>query len=96
LQAPLEHPTEHGHFPVEVIEDQDVPLPDVVAVETAGVLDEGPLPRYGQCQEESIEPGVVEALSDIATRREDEPFLVAWDRFSARPCSLLSVRGLSS
>src|SRR6266540_949820 len=46
-QPLLEHPRQHRHLPVHVVEDLYLSLAGVKTVQPAGVLDQRALPRYG-------------------------------------------------
>ena len=71
-KAFLEHSQQHRNFAVDVIEDADVTLAGVEAMQAPGVLDEGPLPRDRQRQEERVKPRIVEPLSAIQRRIANE------------------------
>ena len=48
-------------------------------MQAPGVLDEGPLPGNGQCQEERVQPRIVESLTDVPAGGEQESFLSGRD-----------------
>ena len=74
-QSPLEHAQQHWHFTIDVIEDSNLGLVRMNAMQPAGVLDQSPLPGNGHGQEERIESCVIKTLSDIAACCEYEPLL---------------------
>ena len=71
-EALLEQPQEHRNLPVDVVVDPNLGLCRMRPVKASAVLDERALPRDRHREEEGVETGVVEALADVATRREDE------------------------
>jgi len=52
------------------------PLLAMLAVQTANILSQRTFPGYGHREEKRVEPLIVEALSNIAPRSKDKPFLV--------------------
>ena len=46
------------------------------AVETTDILSQRAFPGYGHREEERVEPLIVKALTKIAPRGKDEPFLI--------------------
>jgi hypothetical protein len=66
-QPPLEHPEQHRHVAVDVVEDANLGLAWMEAVEAARVLDQRPLPRHRQRQDtnpaESLDPPTDDSAS---------------------------------
>jgi len=62
-EALPEHAQQHRDVAVDVVEDANLLLRGVETMEPARVLDQRPLPRNRQREEERVEPGVVEALT---------------------------------
>src|SRR5262249_16177990 len=67
------HPSEHGHPDVNIVVHLDDPLIIMKAMQPSDVLLQCSLPRNWHCQKESIEPRMVESLSDVAARSNDHP-----------------------
>lgn len=76
----VEHPREHGYRTINVIVDSHLGLVGVKSVEPPDVLLERAPPRDWQREKECIEPAVVEALADVAPRRDDDARRVLRDR----------------
>jgi hypothetical protein len=56
---------------VDVVVDASVMLADCGPMEPARVLRDRALPRDQECEHERVESGVVEALAEVAARRDD-------------------------
>jgi len=61
---------------VDVVDDENLGLCGMPAVETTDILSQRAFPGYGHREEERVEPLIVKALTKIAPRGEDEPFLI--------------------
>ena len=48
-------------------------------MQPADILRQRAFPGDRHCQEQGVEPGVIEALADITPCREDQPFLIIID-----------------
>ena len=83
----------HRHLAVYVVVDPDLGLARVEAMQPAGVLDEGALPRDRQRQKERVQAGVVEALANVPTRGQDEALFVGREFGKLRRRGLPSTRG---
>jgi hypothetical protein len=68
----------HGAFPPTSAND-NIAFRGVQAVQPAGILSKDSAPRNRHGQEQGIEPRVIEALTEIATRRHQHPFLASWN-----------------
>lgn len=60
------------------------------------VLHERAFPRDGQREEECVEARVVEALADVAPRREEETLLVRWNRGELGADFAIRLRALTA
>jgi hypothetical protein len=69
-QPSLEHAGEHGNFRIDVIEDADNLLAVLNPMQPPNVLLQCTPPRNRHREEESIEPGIVEAFADVAPGRK--------------------------
>ncbi|WP_164838336.1 hypothetical protein [Sinorhizobium meliloti] len=58
----------------------------VLAMQTADILCQGPLPGDRHRQEQHVEPGIIEAFADIAARRKDQALSVVRDIQAALAC----------
>ena len=73
-RSPLcRHARQHRHHLIDVVDDENLGLPVMLAVQTANLLSQRTFPGYGHREEKRVEPLIVEALSNIAPRSEDEP-----------------------
>ena len=77
-KAFVKHAHQHRTVTVHIVVDADLSFARIGAVKPASVLDQGALPRDGHGQEERIEPGIVEALADVATGRQQDAPRILW------------------
>lgn len=83
-EALLEHSHEHGYFAIDIVEDPNLALAGMEAMETPRVLHERALPRHGKREEERVQAAVIEAFADVSPDREEEAVLVRWDGLELR------------
>ena len=76
-QAPRVHGSEYRHSDVGVVVDADARFPVVGSHEATGVLDEPAFERDGEGEEEGVELGAVEALSEVLAGRDHDERLVS-------------------
>src|ERR1019366_9301262 len=77
---PLErHLREHRLVPIDIVVNDNIAFRGVQAVQPAGILSKDSAPRNRHGQDQGIEPRVIEALTEIATRRHQHPFLASWN-----------------
>ena len=77
--AAVEHAGEHGDVEVGVVVDLHHLFAVMEAMESAGVLRDGPAPGDGHGEEEGVEAGVIEAFTDEFSGRDDEARFVFGD-----------------
>ena len=64
-QSLFEHLGEHRHIAVDVVHHTHFGFRVMLAVQAAGILDQRAFPRDRHGEEQGVETGVVEALSDF-------------------------------
>ena len=65
----IEHPGQHGDIEVGVVVHAHVTLAIVEPVQPTGVLVHGAAPGHGQCQQQRVQPRIVEPVSDVRPDR---------------------------
>ena len=70
------HARQHWDHLIDIVDDENVGLPVMLAMQTADILGQRALPGDGHRQEQRIEPLIVEALANIAPGSKDKPFLI--------------------
>ena len=70
------HSRQHGHRFIDVIDDDNLGLSAMLAMQAANILGQSTFPGNGHRQEERVEFGIVEAFPDVAPGRQDEAFLI--------------------
>src|ERR1700682_4074243 len=73
---PCRHARQHRHQFIDIVDDENLGLPVMLTVQTANILGQRAFPGDGHREEERVEPLIVKALTKIAPRGEDEPFLI--------------------
>ena len=73
---PCRHARQHWHQLIDIVDDDNLGLCGMLAVEATDILSQRAFPGYGHREEERVEPLIVKTLTKIAPRGEDEPFLV--------------------
>ena len=79
LTTPVEHAGEHGNLQISVVVDLHDLLVRVKAVQAAGVLGDGAAPTHWHGEEQSIEPGIIEALAKEAAGGDEDAGLIGGD-----------------
>ena len=77
---PVEHPSEHRHVDVGVVVDAHLALGIVQPVQSTGVLGHRAGPRHGKCQEQRVQPCIVEPLTHVLAGRQHHPALLGGNR----------------
>jgi hypothetical protein len=73
---------------VDVVVDASVMLADCGPMEPARVLRDRALPRDQECEHERVESGVVEALAEVAARRDDRGGPAAFGELGERSSTI--------
>jgi len=60
---------------VDIVDDQNLGLSGVLAVEATYILSQRTLPGYGHREEERVEPWIIKTLTEISPCSNDKPFL---------------------
>src|SRR5215472_11734579 len=89
LQPTLVHSGEHGNVRIHIVIDLDDMLIVVQTMQPTNILLKSSLPGDRHRQEESIQAGIVESLTDIAACRKNHPLLFQWHG-GQRTCSALT------
>ena len=79
-----EHPRQHRDVAIDVVVDAHLELALVQTVQSSRVLHDRPLPRDRHRQEQRVQPGVVEPLTEEAARRQHQPLLPRGHRRQTR------------
>ena len=75
-QSPLRgHARQHRHQFVDVVNDQNLGLSGMLAVEATYILSQRTFPGYGHREEQRVESRIIKTLTEIPPCSEDEPFL---------------------
>ena len=69
------HARQHRHQLVDVVNDQNLSLSGVLAMEATYILSQRTFPGYGHSEEERVEPWIIKTLTEIPPRSKDKPFL---------------------
>ena len=76
---PGRHPCEDRYGDIHIVDDQDIGLADMLAVQAPDILRQCSFPRNGHRQEQRVEPWIVEPLANIPACRQDDAFLGLWN-----------------
>jgi hypothetical protein len=63
------HPRQDWYCRIHIVDDDNVRFPGIQSVEPSHILGQCPLPRDRHCQEQRIEPCIVEAFAKLASGR---------------------------
>ena len=66
------HPRQDWYCRIHIVDDDNVRFPGIQSVEPSHILGQCPLPRDRHCQEQRIEPCIVEAFANVASGRQYE------------------------
>ena len=80
----LPHPVQSGMADVDEIDDTNVGLGNVLAMQLAGVLLQRPFPRYRHSQDQGVERGMVEAFADESPGCKQDPRRIGWQHIEFR------------
>lgn len=95
-QSLFEHPSQRRDGRIDVIEDAHFLLSRMQTMKTSRVLHQRALPRDRHGKKQRVEPGIIEPLADVATRREDESFFIVRNFRESVPEILSLTRSHSS